>query len=222
MFCQKCGTEVADDINYCPKCGNSISSEEKQVTNMPSISYQESGRGTLILILGIFSFIFGPFLGIPAWIMGNSDLKKIKQGIISIGEKTSTKIGMILGIITTLLIPVVIVFGIALVVGINVFTASSVQANRDALIADCTNIAAMSQQYYRKPSVLGGGGNSFTGFEIPSSIKVTANGEYSIQNLQKQSLSIIGIGNEIGDNGSDPIKIEMKVLPTTIDVNILN
>ena len=58
----------------------------------------------------------------------------------------------------------VIIVGIAVVVGINVFTASSVEANRNALIGDATNLASMAQQYYRKPTALGGGNQTFTGW----------------------------------------------------------
>ena len=48
----------------------------------------------------------------------------------------------------------VIIVGIAVVVGINVFTASASQANRDAVVADLTNLASMAQAYYRKPVAL--------------------------------------------------------------------
>jgi Tfp pilus assembly protein PilE len=55
----------------------------------------------------------------------------------------------------------VIIVGIAVVVGINVFTASSMNSNRDAVIADLTTLAAMAQQHYRKPAAMGGGQNAF-------------------------------------------------------------
>ena len=74
----------------------------------------------------------------------------------------------------------VIIVGIAVVVGINVFTASSVSANKDAIVSDLTNLSALAQQYYRKPLALGGGGNSFTSFAIPSQLVTTANGTYTI------------------------------------------
>ncbi|OGU83559.1 MAG: hypothetical protein A2279_01290, partial [Stygiobacter sp. RIFOXYA12_FULL_38_9] len=72
----------------------------------------------------------------------------------------------------------VIIVGIAVVVGINVFTASSSQANRDAVISDLTNLASLAQQYYRKPTALGGGGNTFTSWAIPASLDTTGNGVY--------------------------------------------
>lgn len=86
---------------------------------------QEAGRGTLILILGILSIVFlGPFGGIPAWIMGKRDLKKIEAGLISQSEKSTTKTGMILGIIGTFLVFGAILLGILTVVGINLLNQS--------------------------------------------------------------------------------------------------
>ena len=57
----------------------------------------------------------------------------------------------------------VIIVGIAVVVGINMFSASAVSANQDAVINDLMNFASRAQQYYVKPSGMGGGGNSFSG-----------------------------------------------------------
>lgn len=85
-------------------------------------TYHESGRGTLILVLGILSItLLGLFTGIPAWIMGKNDLKKIDSGIIANSEKSATKAGMILGIVSTVLYLGMIILGIVVVVGINVF-----------------------------------------------------------------------------------------------------
>lgn len=223
MFCNHCGTELNEGVNYCSKCGNSITPAKKSIDSEPTIRYHESGRGTLILIMGIFSFIFGPFLGIPAWVMGSSDLNKIRNGIIEASEKTKTKIGMILGIITTLLVPFIVIFSIATVVGINVFNASSSMANRDALIADLTNIAAMSQQYYRKPSNLGGGGKHFTAWKVPESLSQTENMSLPVTaKIESQVVTLVGVGKEIGNDGSGKVMVTMvvgsdRILSTTVN-----
>lgn len=73
----------------------------------------------------------------------------------------------------------VIIVGIAVVVGINVFTAQSEESSKDAIVSDCTTLGAMAQQYFRKPTAMGGGSNSFTGWTIPSNLDTTANGTYS-------------------------------------------
>ncbi|MCX7798188.1 MAG: hypothetical protein N2249_06165 [Melioribacter sp.] len=115
----------------------------------------------------------------------------------------------------------VIIVGIAVVVGINVFTASSTQANRDAVIADLTNLASLAQQYYRKPTALGGGGNTFNGWTIPAQLDTTGNGTYTAT-VTAQSVTLVGIGNEKGNDGTTPVKVTMVVGPTKITSTTIN
>lgn len=56
----------------------------------------------------------------------------------------------------------VIVVGIAVVVGINLFNANAETSTQDSIVSQGTNIGAMAQQYYKKPVAMGGGGNSFS------------------------------------------------------------
>ena len=74
----------------------------------------------------------------------------------------------------------VIIVGIAIVVGINLFNANSVSANRDAVISDLNNLAAQAHQYYMRPTSMGGGGNTFTGWDITKTgLSSTPNGTYT-------------------------------------------
>ena len=125
----------------------------------------------------------------------------------------------------------VIIVGIAVVVGINVFTASSSSANRDSVISDLTNIASMAQQYYRKPTALGGGGNSFLNFRMPalsptagdntSTATKTPNGSYTLT-LADQSVTLVGLGNQTGNDGTTVVKATMTVGPNTFTTVINN
>lgn len=115
----------------------------------------------------------------------------------------------------------VIIVGIAVVVGINVFTASSTQANRDAVIADMTNLASLAQQYYRKPQALGGGGNAFTGWTVPGQLDTTGNGTYAAT-VQAQQVTIVGTGNEKGNNGTSNVQATMVVGPNQITSTTIN
>lgn len=115
----------------------------------------------------------------------------------------------------------VIIVGIAVVVGINVFTASSTQANRDAVIADLTNLASLAQQYYRKPTALGGGGNSFNNWQIPAQLDTTGNGTYTAT-VAAQSVTLVGVGNETGNNGTSPVQVTMVVGPNRITSTTIN
>lgn len=74
----------------------------------------------------------------------------------------------------------VIIVGIALVVAINIFGAQSEESTKDAIVSDCTTLGAMAQQYFRKPSAMGGGSLSFTGWTIPANLDTTDNGVYAI------------------------------------------
>ncbi|HCY75323.1 MAG TPA: hypothetical protein DHV28_05340 [Ignavibacteriales bacterium] len=58
----------------------------------------------------------------------------------------------------------VIIVGIAVVVGINLFNANAEESTKDTIVSEGINLGAMMQQYYKKPVALGGGGNSFNGF----------------------------------------------------------
>ena len=89
----------------------------------------------------------------------------------------------------------VIVVGIAVVIGINLFTANAVSANRDGIVADLNSLGAMAQQHYRKPIQTGGGGYTFTGWTIPAKTDTTPNGIYAAT-VSAQSIILVGKGNE--------------------------
>jgi Tfp pilus assembly protein PilE len=101
----------------------------------------------------------------------------------------------------------VIVVGIAVAVGITMFSDSATSANRDAVSNDLVNLAARAQQFYRRPASLGGGGNSFVGLTADAAglAKLTnmasgknANGTYTIQAAgTANQVTIQGVGTEL-------------------------
>lgn len=116
----------------------------------------------------------------------------------------------------------VIIVGIAVVVGINVFTASSINANKDAVISDLTTIAAMSQQYFRKPTAMGGGGNSFEDFAIPASLTSTANGSYTISTAGTATgIAFTGTGTEDDPATDAKVSVTMNVDPNEITGTVI-
>jgi hypothetical protein len=117
----------------------------------------------------------------------------------------------------------VIVVGIAVVVGINLFNANAVSSNRDGVVSDLNNLGAMAQQHYKKPLAMGGGGNDFTqggpnltGWEIPSQLDTTANGTYTATVAAAQ-VTIVGVGTELNDDG-DLVQHTATVTPFTITI----
>lgn len=80
----------------------------------------------------------------------------------------------------------VIIVGIAIVVGINLFNANAEESTKDTIVSEGTNIGALAQQFYKKPLALGGGGNRFdrggqdgNGFEIPQNLVNTQSATWS-------------------------------------------
>lgn len=73
----------------------------------------EPHRGTLILVLGILSLVGCTFFaGIPAWILGNADLNKMKQGLMDRAGEGNTSAGRIMGIISVILGIIGVIFTI--------------------------------------------------------------------------------------------------------------
>jgi type II secretory pathway pseudopilin PulG len=108
----------------------------------------------------------------------------------------------------------VIIVGIAIVVGINLFSASSLEANRDGVVSDNMNLAALAQQFYKKPTSLGGGNNTFTGFTIPTNLASTANGTYAAV-VAAQSVVLTGTGVVTNSAGKKYVAVTT-VAPATI------
>ena len=80
----------------------------------------------------------------------------------------------------------VIVVGIAVVVGINLFNANAETSTQDSIVSQGTNIGAMAQQYYKKPSSMGGGDNSFTDFDtkvwnnLPGKLTISTDATWAV------------------------------------------
>ena len=73
----------------------------------------------------------------------------------------------------------VIIVGIAIAVGLSLFSAQSIQSNRDAIINDLNNLAAQAYQYRIRPSSMGGGQGKYDSFTIPSKMSANENAKYA-------------------------------------------
>jgi hypothetical protein len=89
----------------------------------------------------------------------------------------------------------VIVVAIAVVVGFNMFNSNAISSNRDSIVSDLNNLGTMAQEYWRRPSAMGGGDRSFTGWTIPAHTDTTPNGTYAAT-VTAQTITIVGTGNE--------------------------
>jgi len=84
----------------------------------------------------------------------------------------------------------VIIVGIAIAVGLSLFSAQSVQSNKDAMINDLNNIAAQAYQFRIRPSSMGGGQGSYASFTIPTKMATNENGTY-VATPSANSVSIV-------------------------------
>jgi len=108
----------------------------------------------------------------------------------------------------------VIIVGIAIVVGINLFNANSVSANRDGITADLNNLAALAHQFYIKPTAMGGGGQSYANFTMDNNAKQlegNANGAYTATTGTATQITFTGVGKQIGNDGATPVKLSILV-----------
>lgn len=140
----------------------------------------------------------------------------------------------------------VIIVGIAVVVGINVFSSSATSSNRDLVVSQLTNIASSAQQYFRKPASLGGGGNDFNGFKIGLAKDImneignftistsspgtdasavsfdTSGGARPTISSSAATIYVIGSGTETGNDGTNPVKAYATVTKETITTTVSN
>ena len=93
-----------------------------------------------------------------------------------------------------------IIVGVAVVVGINMFTQGAVNAERDAMMQDINAIAADGAAYWRKPAAMGGGARVFTGATLDDfgSSDSNSNGEYLITVNSATEYEIAGTGANEG------------------------
>jgi Tfp pilus assembly protein PilE len=140
----------------------------------------------------------------------------------------------------------VIVVGIAIVVGITMFQTSAVDANRNAITSDLTNLAARAFQHFKRPSALGGGNQYFDGFMLIPTEKSNNNGEYRITDATSAgtkvtsapaatsgntsvatgsntaTIYITGYGVETGEDGTNLVQEYITITGNSFNVTKIN
>jgi hypothetical protein len=111
--CPCCGQRVRQDAGRCRFCGEALVEEDERPWEDRRKGRLrrdcEPHRAPLILILGIFSLVglslppIGLGLGIAAWLMGQTDLRQMRQRVMDPEGKASTRAGMNCGMIGTVL-----------------------------------------------------------------------------------------------------------------------
>ena len=94
----------------------------------------------------------------------------------------------------------VIIVGIAIAVGISMFSSGSVQSNRDGIINDLNNLAANAYQFRIRPTTMGGGGGAYTGYVVPQKLQTNSNGSYTTTAVAAASITLKGTSTQNATN----------------------
>jgi uncharacterized membrane protein YjgN (DUF898 family) len=90
---------------------------------MAQSPYPEASQATTVLVLGILGVVICQVLGPFAWSMGNKELQAIDAGRRPPENRGTANAGRILGIVSTALLAIGIVFIVLLVIGTVTFSA---------------------------------------------------------------------------------------------------
>ena len=114
----------------------------------------------------------------------------------------------------------VIIVGIAILLGIAIFRQSSIDQKRDLLINEGLTVANNAREFFHKPIPYGGGGYSFTGWQIPSQMVTSANGSYTAI-VNATDVEITGTGNELV-SGTDLVEVKFLVTSDKVETIIVH
>lgn len=117
----------------------------------------------------------------------------------------------------------VIIVGVAVAVGIQMFNTQAMNSNRQAIVGDLQTLGAQVMQYYRTPTSQGGAGSSITdGTEATlygfmgwgSNPDTTDTGVFTLDITATNVVSVVGVGTETGNNGTSGVSATLTVTCT--------
>ncbi len=103
MFCQRCGNEVGNEVNFCSKCGNAIE-DQTIVQGFQMTPPKNDGKAIASFVLGIIGLVtwIVPLLGFPITIIG----LVLASLSLNRGQKGKAVVGLvlcILGLVATII-----------------------------------------------------------------------------------------------------------------------
>lgn len=115
----------------------------------------------------------------------------------------------------------VIIVGIAVLIGIALFSQNSIEHKRALLINEGLTVANNARNYFSKPKTYGGGENSFLNYQIPNNFQKSPNGTYDISSVTPDKIEITGTGNDI-ISGNNYVKVKFIVTKDSTITEIIN
>ena len=85
-----------------------------------------------------------------------------------------------------------VVVSIAIGLANQLFDTHAEDSNLDSIASELVNLGTLAQQYFNKPSGMGGGNQSFMNWVIPAELDTTTSGIYEITTEQNQLIIISG------------------------------
>jgi hypothetical protein len=115
----------------------------------------------------------------------------------------------------------VIIVGLSVYSGLIIMRNYYEVSNRDQLINTLNDIGLLAQQHYKKPTVQGGGGGTYTRFTLPRQFRTTTAGNFSAS-VRTTRVDFTATGKEIGRNGRTVVRVTARVDQNGIRFTITN
>jgi len=161
MFCSKCGANIPDQSQTCPRCGTRPVALQSGPTPAPPGSataapgpapfrayvgpQQTDGKAIGSLILGILSlFVLSILAGIPAVVLGHLSRKSIRESMGRLKGEGMALAGLIMGYLSMASIPIVLIIA---AIAIPSLLRSRMVANERAAVATVRTIVTSEVVY---------------------------------------------------------------------------
>ena len=86
----------------------------------------------------------------------------------------------------------IIIVGVAVGIASQMFDTSVEDSNKDSIASELLHLGMIAQQYFNRPSEMGGGNQSYIGWTIPAELDSSTSGIFVIVNSNKTELILKG------------------------------
>lgn len=116
----------------------------------------------------------------------------------------------------------VIIIGVAVMVGIQIFNANSIEQKRELLISECMNLATLAQKYYNTPAELGGGGRNFSKWEINHLLTKSANGDFEFAVEPAADQVVINAKGNVDVASGKLVEVNVTVYSDSLQIEVVH
>ncbi len=95
-----------------------------------------------------------------------------------------------------LIVLAIVITGVAIGLANQIFDSNAEQMNKEYVVSELVNLGTLAQQFYNRPSEMGGGSSSFKNWIIPTGLDSTLNGTYEVIKADNENLVLMGFPNK--------------------------